>query len=97
MAKKKLDSVLEKKLSNVVLTLIKDKEQLNKVHKAYTKYANYFTKVGMTYPSDSEKLFSKISDIFQQYKNSYLPKNHNSKNEVPTSSGKGFIGGVKYN
>ena len=92
MKTKKLDNALEKKLSNIVLNLIKDKEQLNKVHKAYAKYANYLAKVGLMYPSSSGELFSKISDTFQQYKNNYNSKN----DDVLTSSGKGIIGGAKY-
>jgi len=96
MKTKKLDNTLEKKLSNAVLTLIKDKEQLNKVQKSYTRYIKFLTKNGLLYPSDSGRLFSKISDIFQQYKNSYISKKHNSKNEVPIISGKGLIGGAKY-
>ena len=92
MKTKKLDNALEKKLSNIVLNLIKDKEQLNKVHKAYAKYANYLVKVGLMYPSSSGELFSKISDTFQQYKNNYNSKN----DDVLTSSGKGIIGGAKY-
>ena len=93
MKTKKLDNTLEKKLSNVVLTLIKDKEQLNKVHKAYRKYANYLFKVGIKSPSPTADLFSEISDVFQKYRNNYEPRNK----EVSISSGKGFIGGVKYN
>ena len=74
MKLKELDSKLEKKLSNTVLTLIKDKEQLNKVHKAYTQYANYLGKVKVIYPSSTSKLFMNISDTFQRYKNNYKRK-----------------------
>ena len=92
MKTKKLDNALEKKLSNIVLNLIKDKEQLNKVQKSYKKYIKFLTKVGLMYPSSSGELFSKISDTFQQYKNNYNSKN----DDVLTSSGKGIIGGAKY-
>ena len=74
MKLKELDSKLEKKLSNVVLTLIKDKEQLNKVHKAYKNYAGYLGKVKVIYPSSTSKLFMNISDTFQRYKNNYKRK-----------------------
>ena len=91
MKTKKLDNTLEKKLSEVVLNLIKDKEQLNKVQKSYKKYIKFLTKNGLAYPSDSGELFSKVSDTFKQYKNNYT-----SKNEVPTISENGLIGGVRY-